>query len=113
MHMLVTPMRCKGVALDSQARRRYPAIRGDVLVAPEASNELGRSSNVARVKRGMPLEPEPLPRLLVAALAGMAPTGFVLSGLSMSTHALMHSPGGVGLGSHRRVLRRLEVTLHG
>lgn len=52
MHMLVTPMRCKGVALDPQERRRYPAIRADVLVTTEASNELGRSSSVARVRRG-------------------------------------------------------------
>jgi len=81
MHMLVTPMRCKGVALEPQARRRYPVIMGDVLVATETNNELGRSSNVARVKKGMPLEPEPLPRLLDATLAGMAPTVFVLSGI--------------------------------
>ncbi|WP_233100268.1 hypothetical protein [Pseudomonas cremoris] len=81
MHMLVTPMRCKGVALDPQERKRYPAIRGDVLVAPATSTELGRSSNVARVSKGMPLEPDPLPRLLDAALSGMAPTGFVLSGI--------------------------------
>ncbi|UZD95759.1 hypothetical protein LOY64_01740 [Pseudomonas corrugata] len=81
MYMLVTPMRCKGVALDPQERRRYPAIRGDVLVTTVASNELGRSSNVARLKKGMPLEPDPLPQLLDATLAGMAPTGFVLSGI--------------------------------
>lgn len=81
MHMLVTPMRCKGVALDPQERRRYPAISGDVLVVAEANSELGRSSNVARVNKGLPLEPDPLPRLLDATLAGMAPSGFVLSGI--------------------------------
>lgn len=81
MHMLITPMRCKGVALSPQDRRRYPAIKGDVLVAPQVANELGRSSNVARVSKGMPLEPDPLPLLLDATLAGMAPTGFVLSGI--------------------------------
>jgi hypothetical protein len=81
MHMLITPMRCKGLALDSQERRRYPAIRGDVLVTPEKSDELGRSSNVARINRGWPKEHEPLPRLLDATLSGMAPTGFVLSGI--------------------------------
>ncbi|WP_093513552.1 hypothetical protein [Pseudomonas sp. NFPP28] len=81
MHMLITPMRCKGVALSPHERRRYPAIRGDVLVAPQVANELGRSSNVARVSKGMPLEPDPLPLLLDATLSGMAPTGFVLSGI--------------------------------
>lgn len=81
MHMLITPMRCKGVALSPQDRRRYPAIKGDVLVSPQVASELGRSSNVARVSKGMPLEPDPLPQLLDATLAGMAPTGFVLSGI--------------------------------
>lgn len=81
MHMLITPMRCKGIALSLQQRRRYPTIKGDVLVAPQIANELGRSSNVARVSRGLPLEPDPLPSLLDATLSGMAPTGFVLSGI--------------------------------
>ncbi|PQZ92738.1 MULTISPECIES: hypothetical protein [Pseudomonas] len=81
MHMLITPMRCKGVALTAQERRRYNAIRGDVLVSASACNELGRSSNVACMRVGMPLEPESLPRLLDATLSGMASTGFVLSGI--------------------------------
>lgn len=81
MHMLITPMRCKGVALTAQERRRYSAIRGDVRVSAETCSELGRSANVARVWAGMPLEPERLPHLLDATLAGMAPTGFVLSGI--------------------------------
>ncbi|WP_455823866.1 hypothetical protein [Pseudomonas graminis] len=81
MHMLITPMRCLGVPLTPQERKRYVAIRGDVRVAPEMREELGRSSNVARVVAGMPLEAEPLPRLLDATLSGMAPTGFVLSGI--------------------------------
>lgn len=58
-------------------RRRYPAIRGDIFVASETSNELGRNSNVARVSKGWPMEPEPLSRLLDATLAGMAPTGLL------------------------------------
>ena len=74
-------MRCKGVALTPNERRRYPAIKGDVLVAPETNTELGRCSNVARVSKGMPLAPDPLPRLLDVTLSGMAPTGFVLSGI--------------------------------
>lgn len=81
MHMLVTPMRCNGVALTPQERRRYAAIRGDVRVTTELRNELGRSSNVARLIKGMPLEPDLLPRLLDATLVGMATTGFVLSGI--------------------------------
>lgn len=81
MHMLITPMRCKGVALSPLERRPYPAIKGDVLVNAQLSSELGRSSNVARVSKGMPLEPDPLPLLQDAALSGMAPTGFVLSGI--------------------------------
>ncbi|WP_154912353.1 hypothetical protein [Pseudomonas fluorescens] len=81
MHMLVTPMRRQGVALSSLERRRYQAIRGNVMVNSENSVELGRSANVARVDVGMPLDPDPLPLLLDATLAGMAVTGFVLSGI--------------------------------
>ena len=74
-------MRCRGIALSPQERRRYPAIKGNVVVNSEHSTELGRSANVARIKVGMPLEPDPLPQLLDATLAGMAVTGFVLSGI--------------------------------
>jgi hypothetical protein len=81
MHMLVTPMRQKGIALDITERRRYPAIRGNVMVNSENSHELGRSANVARILVGMPLEPDPLPRLLDATLSGMSVTGFVLNGI--------------------------------
>ena len=81
MHMLVTPVRQRGIALSAQERRRYPAIRGNVMVNSEISEGLGRSANVARVHVGMPLEPDPLPKLLDATLAGMANTGLVLSGI--------------------------------
>ena len=81
MHLLVTPMRLRGVALDAKARRRYPAIRGNVMVNSSVCHELGRAANVARVEVGMPLDPDPLPLLLDATLAGMAVTGFVLSGI--------------------------------
>ncbi|WP_225926950.1 MULTISPECIES: hypothetical protein [Pseudomonas] len=81
MHMLVTPMRCKGVPLSPQERRRYAPITGDVRVNAQVCTELGRSSNVAILHKGMPLEPNPLPNLLDATLSGMAPTGFVLSGI--------------------------------
>jgi len=81
MHMLVTPMRHKGMPLTPQERRRYSAITGDVRVNTEVSDELGRSSNIARLYKGMPLEPSPLPPLLDATLSGMAPTGFVLNGI--------------------------------
>ena len=81
MHMLVTPMRRQGIALTPQERRHYPPIRGNVMVNSENSSELGRSANVGRVDVGMPKDPDPLPRLLDATLAGMAVTGFVLSGI--------------------------------
>ena len=81
MHMLVTPMRRLGVALSPQERRRYQGIKGNVMVNSENNVELGRSANVARIDVGMPLDPDPLPRLLDATLAGMAVTGFVLSGI--------------------------------
>ena len=81
MHVLVTPMRLQGIAMDPKERRRYPAIRGNVMVNATHCNELGRAANVARVEVGMPLEPDPLPPLLDATLAGMAVTGFVLSGI--------------------------------
>ena len=81
MHMLVTPMRCKGVPLPPQERRRYPAIAGDVRVDVGISGELGRSSNIAILHKGMSLEPSPLPQLSDATLSGMAPSGFVLSGI--------------------------------
>lgn len=81
MHMLVTPMRRHGIALTPQERRRYPPIRGNVMVNAENRHDLGRSANVARVDVGMPNDPDPLPLLLDATLAGMAVTGFVLSGI--------------------------------
>ena len=81
MHVLVTPMRSRGVPMDAKARRRNPAIRGNVLVSSTICKELGRASNIARVEVGMPLDPDPLPPLLDATLAGMAVTGFVLSGI--------------------------------
>lgn len=81
MQMLVTPMRNKGVALSPQERRRYVPIRGDVLVVSEISSGLGRSTNIAKLRKGLPLEPDALPCLQDASLAGMAPTGFVLSGI--------------------------------
>ena len=81
MHLLVTPMRSRGIALDAKARRQYPAIKGNVLVSSTVCKELGRATNVARVEVGMPLDPDPFPPLLDATLAGMAVTGFVLSGI--------------------------------
>ena len=81
MHFLVTPMRLRGVALAPKERGRYPAIRGNVMVNSTVCHELGRAANVARLEVGMPMEPDPLPPLLDASLAGMAVTGFVLSGI--------------------------------
>jgi hypothetical protein len=81
MRVLVTPMRVLGVALDAKERRRYPAIRGNVMVNSTVCHQLGRAANVAHVDVGVPLDPDPLPPLLDATLAGMAVTGFVLSGI--------------------------------
>ncbi|MFL1543497.1 hypothetical protein [Pseudomonas sp. O39] len=81
MHMLITPMRFKGVALTALERRQYAAFKGDVRVVAEDRAELGRSSNIGKVFAGLPLEPSPLPDLLDATLSGMATTGFVLSGI--------------------------------
>lgn len=74
-----------------------PAIKGNVMVNSSVCQELGRAANVARVLVGMPLDPDPLPPLLDATLAGMAVTGFVLSGIeSTSMAARMPSHGGAG-----------------
>lgn len=81
MRVLVTPMRLHGIALDARERRRYPAIRGNVMVNSTMCSGRGRAANVARVEVGMPLDTDPLPPLLDATLAGMAVTGFVLSGI--------------------------------
>lgn len=81
MHMLVTPMRQRGVALAPQARQRYQAVRGNVLMHSEKNKELGRTTNTAEVDVGMPMESNPLPPLLDVTLAWMAHTGFVLSGI--------------------------------
>lgn len=51
------------------------------MVSAGLSRELGGSANSASVEVGMPLEPDPLPKLLDATLPGMAETGFVLSGI--------------------------------
>lgn len=81
MQMLVTPMRCEGVALTPQERGRYNAIRGDVRVGPEQRVELGRSTNVARLFDGLTRRTEGLPQLLDVTLVGMGESGFVLSGI--------------------------------
>lgn len=57
MHVQVTPMRKHGVALDPKERRRYPAIRGNVMVNSTVCPQLGRAANIARVEVGMPLDP--------------------------------------------------------
>ncbi|POA33603.1 hypothetical protein [Pseudomonas sp. GW456-12-1-14-TSB6] len=81
MYLLVTPMRLRGVALGPKERRRYPAIRANVMVNSAVSSKLGRATNIACAKVGIPLDPDPLPPLIDATLAGMAVTGFVLSGI--------------------------------
>ena len=72
MRVVVTPMRLRGVALDAKGRRRYPAIRGNVMVNSNMCSELGRAANVTRVEVGTPLDPDPLPPMLDATVAGMS-----------------------------------------
>lgn len=81
MRLFTTPMRLRGIALSAKERRNYPAIKANVMVNSAVSQELGRATNIALAEVGMPLEPDALPPLLDATLAGMAVTGFVLSGI--------------------------------
>lgn len=53
-------MRCKGMVSSPQERKRYPGMMGDVQVNTQASEELRRSSNVARVSKGLLLEIRPI-----------------------------------------------------
>lgn len=71
----------KGLVPDVTEGRRDPVIIGNMMVSSENNHELGRSANVARILVGLPLEPEPLPRLLDATLSGTSVTGFVLNGV--------------------------------
>jgi hypothetical protein len=64
------------------------------MVNSSVGKELGRAANVARVDVGMPLDPDPLPPLLDATLAGMAVMGFVLSGIEYIDGCVMRSIGG-------------------
>ncbi|MEQ4340590.1 hypothetical protein ABNM62_19225 [Pseudomonas syringae] len=81
MHVLVIPMRRKGVALERKERDRYEAIQGNVIVRSTHSEYLGRHSTVAWIDVGMPKEEKGLPELLDVTLATMAQNGFVLSGV--------------------------------
>lgn len=81
MYLLVTPMRVRGVALSVKDRIRYRANRVNVTVSSTVSQELGRATNVDRAVVGMPLDPDALPPLTDATLAGMSVQGFVLSGI--------------------------------
>jgi hypothetical protein len=80
-------MRLHGLALNAKERHRKPAIKGNVMVNSTMCSELGREANVAEVEVGMPLDLNPLSPLLDATLAGMAVTGFVLSGIDGCAYA--------------------------
>jgi hypothetical protein len=92
-------MRSRGIALDPKARRQYPAIRGNVMVNSSVCNELGRAANVARVDVGMPLDPDPLPPLLEATLAGMPLLGLSYLPPNTSPAVRMRSLGVVVTGN--------------
>ncbi|WP_449126120.1 hypothetical protein [Pseudomonas viridiflava] len=81
MHVLVLPMRRRGVALEPKARDRQEAIKGNVIVRSAHCEHLGRYSNIAWLDAGMPKEGKRLPDLLDVTLATMAHNGFVLSGI--------------------------------
>lgn len=83
MHMLITPMRQRGIDLTPQERRKAKAVRGDVRVACVQDERMGRATNLAEVLAGPGMQDRPLPPLHDARLSGMASLGFVLSGFEV------------------------------
>lgn len=83
MHMLITPMRQRGIDLTPQERRRFRAVKGDVLVTCVQDARMGRAANRAEVLAGPGMQEMPLPPLYDARLSGMATLGFVLSGFEV------------------------------
>lgn len=83
MHFLVTPMRELGVARPWPEIRAAVPVRGDLLVNNEMCESMNRTSNIARVNVGMPLDADPLPALLDAFMSGMATNAFTMSGVEL------------------------------
>lgn len=80
MMLYVIRMRERGrpVALDE--RRAAQPVRGNVMINHE-SNVLGRSSVVAKMGGGLPLDKLRLPELMDCQLHSMSHNAFVLSGV--------------------------------
>ncbi len=97
MYMFVTPLRCKGVALDPKERRRQPPLKGDVNVRCDEDKQMGRRSNVASLRASMPMDPDLLPPLVDALSPGWRPMGsyWAVSSSLMGVPTL--NPGGVDL----------------
>lgn len=83
MHFLVTPMRERGLARPWPEIRGSVPVRGDLRVNNEMCEAMNRTSNVARVNVGMPLDADPLPALLDAFMSGMATNAFTMSGVEL------------------------------
>ena len=81
MRLLITPMRRAGVSLSRQAIQPTIPIWGDIVVAHEHPEFLGRYSDVASVAPAAAGQPAPLPSLYDVRLSWMATGGFVLSGI--------------------------------
>ncbi|WP_422402824.1 hypothetical protein [Pseudomonas sp. GZD-209] len=83
MHMLITPMRQRGIDLTPQERRQGRAVKGDVRVTCVQDARMGRATNLAEGAAGPGMQDHPLPPLHDARLSGMATLGFVLSGFEV------------------------------
>lgn len=81
MYFLITRMREKGVARSQKEIRFAVPLRGDINVRNDMCEQLNRTSDIARIRPGMPLDPEPLPPLFYVILSGMATGCFTLSGI--------------------------------
>lgn len=80
MMLYVVRMSERGRPLSLPERRKSEPVRGNVMINHE-SNVLGRSSVVARMTGGLPLDQLRLPELMDCQLHSMSHNAFVLSGL--------------------------------
>lgn len=81
MYFLITRMREKGVARPQKEIRFAVPLSGDINVRNEMCEQRNRTSDIAKVRPNMALEPEPLPPLFDGILSGMATGAFTLSGI--------------------------------
>jgi len=81
MHFLIVPMRRQGVALEQRTLRAATPVLGDIVIAHEYPDFLGRSSDVASVRPEAAGRATSLPALYDARLAWMGTGGLVLTGI--------------------------------